>query len=108
MATIQGSGVPRVKVEGPPDDYIKQELEDVDMPSPYVDEDDDDYEEAGDLDFAQSQLQLWLSHVPRALWEKWSSMGQNEDVEIGTLRIEGPEDNPQRVGKCCHPIRVYN
>lgn len=95
MATLQGSGVPRVKLESVPDITIKPEpMEDTPSPS---DEDDDLYEDTGDLDFSQSQQQLWLSHIPRTLWDTLSKLQDDEEMEIGTIRVEGPETNPSRV-----------
>lgn len=105
MATLQGSAVPRVKLE-PPDQNIKPEPAD-DSPSSYVEEDDDIYEDTGDLDFSQAQQPLWLSHIPRTLWEALSKLQDDDEMEIGTIRVEGPESNPSRVcrGPFCqgHP-----
>lgn len=95
MATLQGSGVPRVKLESVPDITIKPEPME-DTPSPSVD-DDDMYEDTGDLDFSQSQQQLWLSHIPRTLWDTLSKLQDDEEMEIGTIRVEGPETKPSRV-----------
>jgi transcription initiation factor TFIIF subunit beta len=61
-----------------------------------MDEDDDPLE-AADLDFSNAQQQLWLTQIPRFLWETWSTIGLDEEIEIGTVRVEGPEQNPQRV-----------
>lgn len=97
MATLQGTGIPRVKLEPVPDQNVKQEPMDVDMVSPYPEDDDDVYEDAGDIDFSQAQQQLWLSHIPRSLWEGWTKLDDDEEIEIGTIRIEGPESNPTRV-----------
>lgn len=96
MATLQGSGIPKVKLESVPDQSIKPEPMD-DTPSPFVDEDDDMYEDTGDLDFSQSQQQLWLSHIPKTLWETLSNLQDDDEMEIGKIRVEGPEANPSRV-----------
>ncbi|KEF56090.1 uncharacterized protein A1O9_07671 [Exophiala aquamarina CBS 119918] len=96
MATLQGSGIPTVKVESVSDQVIKPEPAD-DSPSPYVDDDEDMYEETGDLDFSQAQQQLWLSHVPKSLWEALSTLNDEDEIEIGTIRVEGSESNPSRV-----------
>jgi transcription initiation factor TFIIF subunit beta len=91
--------IPQVKVELAPDVSIKNEQEDVDMPSPagYVDDEDGD-EDAGDLDFAQAAQTLWLSHIPRSLWEDLAKLQDDDEIDLGTIRVEGPEDNPARVG----------
>ena len=96
MANVTGTAIPQVKVEHVPDDNIKNEPVDVDMPSPYADE-DDAFEDAGDLDFSQAQQQLWLSHVPRSLWEALSKLDDDDEIDLGTISVEGPESNPQRV-----------
>ncbi len=83
-------------MESVPDQSIKSEPMD-DSPSPYVDEDEDMYEDTGDLDFAQAQQPLWLSHIPRTLWEALSKIQDDDEVEIGKLRVEGSESNPSRV-----------
>jgi transcription initiation factor TFIIF subunit beta len=68
-----------------------------------MDEDDLYEEDAGDLDFSQAQQQLWLSHIPRSLWETWSSINDDEEIEIGTIRVEGTETDPRRVCTSHHP-----
>jgi transcription initiation factor TFIIF subunit beta len=86
-----------VKVEHVPSPNVKPDPGDT-APSPYMDEDDLYEEDAGDLDFSQAQHQLWLSHIPRSLWETWSSFSDDEEIEIGTIRVEGIETEPRRVG----------
>jgi transcription initiation factor TFIIF subunit beta len=101
MAALQHSGIPRVKLESVPHGDLKQEStdQDVDMTSPqaYMDDDGDELEDGGDLDFTNAQQQLWLTKIPRPLWETWSTMGLDDEIELGTIRVEGPEDNPLRV-----------
>ena len=96
MATLQGTGIPRVKLESGPDQTMKLEAPE-DTPSPFVDEDEDMYEDAGDVDFSQAQQHLWLSHIPRSLWETLSKLQDDDEIEIGKIRVEGPESNPSRV-----------
>jgi transcription initiation factor TFIIF subunit beta len=93
---MNGATIPTVKVERAPSPHVKPEPGDA-APSPYMDEDDFYEEDAGDLDFSQAQQQLWLSHIPRSLWETWSSISSNEEIEIGTIRVEGTETDPRRV-----------
>ena len=92
---MNGAVVPTVKVEHAPSSHAKPEFDD--GPSPYMDEDDVYEEDAGDLDFTQAEQQIWLSHVPRSLWETWSDLSEDDEVEIGTVRVEGPIDAPSRV-----------
>ena len=96
---MNGATIPSVKVERVPSPHVKPEPGDAE-PSPYMDEDDLYEEDAGDLDFSQAQQQLWLSHIPRSLWETWSSLNDDEEIEIGAIRVEGTEAEPRRVGTC--------
>lgn len=60
--------------------------------------DEDIYEDAGDLDFINAAQSVWLSRIPRALWENWSNIDDDEEIEIGTIRIEGDPKDIKRVG----------
>ena len=95
MASLANGSIPTVKVESSHDDEIKDEpMEDT---VPYMDDQDDD---GGDIDFAGAKREIWLGHVPRALWNILSQIGtkdDDEEIEIGTIRAEGPESRPQRV-----------
>lgn len=95
MAGINGVSIPIMKVENAPSPQVKDEAREA-SPSPYMEE-DDVYEDAGDLDFSHSQQQFWLSRVPKSLWELWASMPEDSEVEIGTIRIEGDSSDPKRV-----------
>lgn len=59
--------------------------------------DEDIYEDAGDLDFTSGSRPLLLTRVPKFLWDSWNSMGEDEELQIGTLRIEGSTQMPTRV-----------
>lgn len=96
MATSEGAAVPTVKVEHAPSPQIKEEAPDA-IASPYMDE-EDVYEDAGDLDFSNSQQEFWLSRIPKSLWQIWSDMPEDGEIEIGTIRVEGDIDDPKRVG----------
>ena len=59
---------------------------------------DDDLEnDVGDLDFSNSDLKLWLTKVPSSLWEILSSLKDDDEIELGTLRVEGSLEAPKRV-----------
>ncbi|RMZ79701.1 hypothetical protein DV738_g3218, partial [Chaetothyriales sp. CBS 135597] len=93
MAALSSGPVPIVKVE---DDVVKDEPMEDDA-VPYMDDPDD---EGGDLDFSAAKQDVWLGHVPRTLWGVLSKLGTVDDdneIEIGTIRVEGPESRPQRV-----------
>ena len=60
-------------------------------------EDEDLYEDAGDLDFSAAGQNVWLSRLPRQLWENWAQIDDDEEIEIGTMRIEGQPNDIKRV-----------
>ncbi|KAL2831757.1 transcription initiation factor IIF, beta subunit-domain-containing protein [Aspergillus cavernicola] len=91
--------VPQVKQD--PDastPYIKSDPDSKDTVLADID-DEDLYEDAGDLDFANAAQSLWLSRIPRSLWEHWSKLDDDDDeeVQIGTVRIEGSGSDIKRV-----------
>lgn len=59
--------------------------------------DEDIYEDAGDLDFSQAHQNVWLTRIPKSLWEHWSSIDDDEEIQIGTVRVEGDAQNTKRV-----------
>jgi transcription initiation factor TFIIF subunit beta len=95
MAASDGAVVPTVKVEHVSSPQIKEEAPD-NIASPYLDE-EDVYEDAGDLDFSNAQQELWLSRIPKSLWQIWSNMPEDGEIEIGTIRVEGDTNDPKRV-----------
>ena len=94
MATLNGGSLPSFKVENASSTMIKDEPMD-DALSPYME--DDIYEDAGDLDFTNAQKRVWLSHIPQTLWDTLSTLDGDDEIEIGTLRVEGSEEQPSRV-----------
>lgn len=65
--------------------------------SPAAHTDDDLYEDAGDLEFAGADQGLYLTRVPKFLWERWSQLDDNQEVTIGTVRVESGTKNSKRV-----------
>lgn len=54
-------------------------------------DEDDLYEDAGDLEFFESTPtnqvgSLYLARVPKALWKSWSELDDDAEIQIGTLR----------------------
>lgn len=62
--------------------------------------DEDLYEDAGDLDYAGSTQALILTRIPKFLWESWTQLGDDDEIQIGTIRYEGDPEDPKRV---CYP-----
>ena len=62
--------------------------------------DEDLYEDAGDLDYTGSTQALILTRIPKFLWENWTQLSDDDEIQIGTIRYEGDPEDPKRV---CHP-----
>lgn len=76
--------------------YIKDDPDGKDTVLADID-DEDLYEDAGDLDFTLAAQNVWMSRLPRQLWEHWSQLDDDEEIEIGTVRIEGDVNDLKRV-----------
>ena len=101
MTTIQGVGVPGVKMD--PDKnlgngWIKPEP-DLMTIAPALQPDEDIYEDAGDLDFAASSQSLYLTRIPKMLWENWSQLDDDQEILLGTVRVEGFSNQVNRVSR---------
>ncbi len=67
--------------------------------------DDDMYEDAGDLEFADfsatnpAAADVYLTHVPKYLYNAWAHLADDEEIRIGTVRkwIEVGKDGRQIV-----------
>ena len=100
MATSLNTTIPYIKVEsgaangeGP---GIKTDPELI-GDSPAANSEDDIYEDAGDLDFTGSEQSIFLSRLPKFLWECWSKLGDNQEMQIGRIRMEGQPGDLKRV-----------
>lgn len=85
MATVKTE--PGVKAE--PD--IKPDPEDAKL-SPTAYDDDDLYEDAGDLEFYESTNpqdpanHAFLAHLPKYLFDQWAQLKEDDDITIGKVR----------------------
>ena len=70
-------------------------------------QDEDVYEDAGDLDFSGTEPGLYLTRIPKFLWERWSKLDDNQEVQIGTLRVEGNLGDIKRVLSTSCSVRHY-
>lgn len=110
MTTLNGASVLSVKLEsgftsfngGEP--QIKEDPDSMGA-SPAALSDDDIYEDAGDLDFSSAQQGVWLTRLPKFLWENWSKFDDDEEIQLGTVRLEGPTGNITRVRRRSVPTR---
>src|SRR5690606_17797114 len=61
-----------------------------------MEEDDEGlYEETGDLDMTLASTGVWLVKVPNWLMERWNEIDDDEEIQIGTIRVRtagGGED----------------
>ena len=91
MTSTYGSDVPSIKVENPTNDHTPHIKLEADSPgaSPAAHTDDDVYEDAGDLDFASADQGVYLTRIPKFLWERWSQLDDNQEITIGKVRVEG-------------------
>ncbi|KAM0794674.1 transcription initiation factor IIF, beta subunit-domain-containing protein [Usnea florida] len=110
MTTAYGSDVPSVKVENPMNDHTPHIKPDPDSTgaSPAAHTDDDLYEDAGDLEFGGADKGLYLTRVPKFLWERWSQLDDNQEVTIGTVRVEGGPENLKRMSILLSPDVAQN
>ncbi|KAI0478830.1 transcription initiation factor IIF, beta subunit-domain-containing protein [Xylariaceae sp. FL0804] len=75
-----------------PEPNIKPDPEDV-GPSPAPMSEDDIYEDAGDLEFADLNPQtnaadasVYLTHIPKYLYDAWAHLDDDAEIKIGTVR----------------------
>ncbi|KAL8772331.1 MAG: hypothetical protein Q9209_002543 [Squamulea sp. 1 TL-2023] len=71
--------------------------------SPAAHSDDDIYEDAGDLDFSRAVQGLYLARIPKYLWEAWSTLDDDEEIQIGTVRVEGGLEDVKRMSLLLSP-----
>ncbi|KAL8823750.1 MAG: hypothetical protein Q9191_005581 [Dirinaria sp. TL-2023a] len=97
MTTAQGTAVPGRKFDpdGKPIDGadlpVKYESELMDIPLA----EDDIYEDAGDLEFAEASRNLFLTRIPKYLWKYWSTLDNEQEIRLGTVRVEGTIEKPE-------------
>lgn len=85
--------VPTVKIEG--DSNVK--MEDASSPSAASDQFMDDADDDPELDFNDARKDLWLSRLPTFLWAALDGAKDDTEIELGTVRVEGSLENPERV-----------
>ncbi|WEW59321.1 transcription initiation factor IIF, beta subunit [Emydomyces testavorans] len=96
-------GAPAVKPEPSPGPAIKAEPDTKDDDIAML-SDEDIYEDTGDLDFANAAQDVWLTRIPKVLWEKWSKLDDDEEIQIGTVRVEGAPTDIKRISLRLHDV----
>ena len=79
---------------------IKLESHSLDEPTAVI-SDEDLYEDTGDLDYTGANQALMLTRIPKFLWESWTQLDDDDEIQLGTIKFEGSPEDPKRV---CHPI----
>ena len=99
---MYGADTPSLKVESAQpalngqDPRVKPDPESLGAsPGPQLD--DDIYEDAGDLEFSGAERGIYLTKFPKFLWENWSKLDDNQEIQIGTVRVEGGLNDIKRV-----------
>ncbi|CCX32913.1 transcription initiation factor IIF, beta subunit-domain-containing protein [Pyronema domesticum] len=75
--------------------HIKQEpgvshikSENSQSPASAFNDDDELYEDAGDLDILAGQRAVWLVKLPQFLAERWKDIDEDEEIVLGTVRVD--------------------
>lgn len=101
MIAAQATNVPSIKIDsdthvngqGP---QIKPDPEATGA-SPGAQSDGDIYEDAGDLDFSSADQAIYLTRIPKFLWDTWSKLDDDQEIEVGRIRVEGDQSDIKRV-----------
>ncbi|KAI9713310.1 MAG: hypothetical protein M1812_006669 [Candelaria pacifica] len=94
MAALNGGAIPSIKVErvnasmSGIEPHIKPDP-DAQGASPATAFEEDIYEDAGDLDYSQAKQPIWLTRIPKFLWDNWSEIDLDQEIQLGTVRVEG-------------------
>ena len=78
------------------DAHVKIEPEST-RASPGAQSEDDVYEDAGDLDYLNSAQGVYLTRLPKFLWKNWSQLDDDQEIQLGTIRVEGTPGDVKRV-----------
>ena len=111
MAAFNATDQPPIKAEpdrmssGIAEPQIKVDPDSIGA-SPMAMSEDDIYEDAGDLDFSHYDQNVYLMRLPKYLWENWANIGDDEQIKLGTLRVEnvGQDEIGQEKSKVRLPL----
>ena len=65
--------------------------------SPVNQVDEDIYEDTGELDFSNITQNVYLTKLPRELWDIWSTIDDDQEIRLGTVRVEEGLKDVKRV-----------
>ena len=60
---------------------------------------DDEEEDTGELNIPSSLRGIWLTWIPRMLWDSWASLNEDEEIQVGLVRVWSPVGSERKV--CC-------
>ena len=49
-------------------------------------EEDDDFEDTGELEMPPPPSNVWLLRIPRVLHEQWNKVDQDQEIQVGVIR----------------------
>jgi len=83
-------------------------MDDIDIGSDFDDEEldvknDDKFEDAGELDLSAAQDNILLTRMPKITWEALSALKDDDEIQVGMLRMEGDTQNPAKVSLMLDP-----
>ena len=96
---------PAIKLEG---DDLNVKMEDASSPSAVSDAYMDDADDDPELNFDEVNKLLWTSKVPKYLWEVLAKASDDEEIELGTIRVEGSFDNPERISLMLNNAPIFS
>lgn len=72
--------------------------------------DEDEYEDTGELLIpgTQDESQAWLAKLPKWLWEAWATIADDEEIELGKVRVyNNAPEGKEKVRPCVCCRRPY-
>ena len=102
MATMHEASTPQIKLESGlllanNEESLSRSEHGYVGTSPAGLSDADIYEDTGDLDFARAAQAAYLTRIPKFLWENWSKIEDDQEIVLGTVRVEGTVTDVKRV-----------
>lgn len=64
--------------------------------SPFAD-DDDQYEDTGELTLPKESPKIWLTRIPNWLWQVLQNASEDEQVQIGEILVYGADRADSKV-----------
>lgn len=102
MTSAYSADVPSIKVETLQDAAVGRDVRIKPDPdgltaSPGHQIEEDIYEDAGDLDFSGADQGFYLTKLPKFLWDSLSKLDAKQEIQVGTIRVEGDMGDIKRV-----------